>query len=996
MSEKMTPIPFDELMRWILSEYKTQGSVFGVERPFRAAEKQLDIFGEHIETPFGPAAGPNTQLAQNIVAAYFAGARFFELKTVQIMDGAELSACVPRPCILAEDEGYNCEWSTELYVPQAFDEYVKAWFICKLLSKELCLGNENGFVFNMSVGYDYAGITSPKIDAFIEGLKNAENTEVWQACTQWTLDNLRLFENVDEAYVKNISPRVCTSITLSTLHGCPPQEIEKIASYLISEKKLHTFVKCNPTILGYDTARRTLDSMGYDYVQFDEHHFKEDLQYKDAVPMFKRLLLLAKTNGVEFGLKLSNTFPVDVKAGELPSAEMYMSGRALYPLTMEMANRITREFDGRMRISFSGGADMFNIHKLFMAGIWPITVATTILKPGGYQRMEQMAGMLARLDFKPFDGVSVAAVSALAHAAVTDLHHIKPIKPQASRKLEESVPLLSCFTAPCKAGCPIGQDIPEYVELVGKKKHLKALKLITEKNPLPFITGKICSHRCMQKCTRGFYEEPVRIRNAKLEAARGGYEALLGELSTPAMLSDKRAAVIGGGPAGLAAAYFLGRGGMPVTVFEQRETLGGVVRHVIPAFRISDNAIEKDVELVHRMGVQFELGAKAPSVENLKAQGYDYVLFATGAWKPGALALEQGEAMNVLHFLEAAKNGTLVNIGKTVVVLGGGNTAMDAARAAKRLPGVERVMIVYRRTRRYMPADEEELQLAMQDGVEFMELLAPVKLIGGSLTCNKMRLGAPDASGRRAPEETGETVTVPCDTLIAAVGEKVDTSLFIENGIAVTERGRVQADPVTLETSVPGVFVLGDANRGPATVVEAIADAQKVADAILQKREHPPIHPSAAISAEESRSKAGRLMEYQNAAKESERCLRCNVSCECCVQVCPNRANVAITVPGYEMRQIVHIDRMCNECGNCKSFCPYSSAPFKDKLTLFSTREDFENSDNQGFLPIGEKRFTVRLAGEECDVDLNQADTGIDKGVEAVLWAMLTNYAYLL
>ena len=182
MSELMTPISFRQLMTWIVAEHDREGSVFGVHRPFRPSGKTLPIFGETIETPFGPAAGPNTQLAQNIVAGYFGGARFFELKTVQKMDGAELAACINRPCILAEDECYNCEWSTELTVPQAFEEYVKAWCACKIMSKLYGLGDPNGFVFNMSVGYDLEGIKGEKVDTFLNGMMNAAETPIFKEC----------------------------------------------------------------------------------------------------------------------------------------------------------------------------------------------------------------------------------------------------------------------------------------------------------------------------------------------------------------------------------------------------------------------------------------------------------------------------------------------------------------------------------------------------------------------------------------------------------------------------------------------------------------------------------------------------------------------------------------------------------------------------------------------------------------------------------------------
>ena len=502
MSDRMTPIPFSDLMNWILEEHKS-GSVFGVRRPFYAAKgKSLELFGERLETPFGPAAGPHTQLAQNIVAAYYAGCRFFELKTVQTLDGEDLP--VSKPCILAADECYNVEWSTELRVPQAFDEYVKAWFALKLISWEFDLGQPDGFLFNMSVGYNFEGISSPKIDSFIEGLKNASGTSVWEECRAWAKANLPRFSKVDAKYIEGISPRVCSSITLSTLHGCPPQEIERIASYLIDVKGLNTFVKCNPTLLGYQFARKTMDDMGYDYLVFDDFHFNDDLQYRDAIPMFKRLVTLAESKGVQFGLKLTNTFPVGIARGELPGSEMYMSGRSLFPLTIELAHRISREFDGKMRLSFSGGADYFNICDLFDAGVWPVTLATTLLKPGGYQRAKQIAEALSRMDYAPFSGVSVGKVAYLARRARTDERHRKPIKPQPARRILQKVPLTDCFIAPCSHGCPINQDIPEYVRLVGAGRYSEALRLILERNPLPFITGRICTHHCMDKCTRGF------------------------------------------------------------------------------------------------------------------------------------------------------------------------------------------------------------------------------------------------------------------------------------------------------------------------------------------------------------------------------------------------------------------------------------------------------------------------------------------------------------
>ncbi len=990
MSERMTPIPFRKLTEWVLNEYKS-GSVFGVKRPYKPVPgKLLSIFGERLETPFGPAAGPNTQLTQNILAAYYAGARFFELKTVQIMDGEELAACIGRPCIVAQDECYNCEWSTELTVPQALEEYVKAWFLLKLFTKEFGWGDPNGFIFNMSVGYDYAGITSPKIDAFIEGMKDASKTAIWTECMDWAKANLDRFGRVDGAYLDAIDPHVCTSITLSTLHGCPPQEIERIAQYLIDVKHLNTFVKCNPTILGYAYARKTLDDLGFDYVVFDEHHFNEDLQYKDAVPMFRRLLALAKKNGVTFGLKLSNTFPVDVTRGELPSNEMYMSGRSLYPLTIEMAKRMSEEFDGRLRLSFSGGVDAFNIGPLFEAGIWPITLATTILKPGGYQRLTQLGEICEKLPYAPFTGVSVGRVALLAKQARASVRNTKPVKPLPKRKLDEKVPLFDCFTAPCTHGCPIGQDIPQYVELVGRGKYADALQLIAEKNPLPFITGTICPHHCADKCTRSFYEESVRIRRAKLTAAENGLETLLKGLK-PAAPNGKKAAVVGGGPAGMAAAFFLARQGTAVTLFEKRERLGGVVRYVIPEFRIGSEAIDSDERILRAVGVDVRTNTPAPDADALFGAGFTDVVYAVGAWAEGNMKLEKGEAMNVIRFLEESKAGTLGAIGENVIVIGGGNTAMDAARAAIRTPGVKRVRLVYRRTAKYMPADEEELALAKEDGVEFRELLAPVAFENGALLCSVMKLGAPDASGRRSPVETGERISLPCDTLIAAVGEKVETALFLENGIALTERGRVETD-ANLQTSRAHVYVIGDCSRGPATVVEGIADARKAADAIAGKYAYG-ICGCAQTTEDACFEKQGVLKDYEQAEKERGRCLNCGTVCECCVQVCPNRANVAIKVPGKHMPQILHVDRMCNECGNCLVFCPYDSRPYKEKFTLFATEAEFDGSENPGFLPLAERTVKLRLNGVRT-VDLDR--DAIDPDTKAMIETVLKEYSYLI
>ena len=981
MSEKMYPIPFKSLMNWIVTEYATSGEIFGVHKVYKATGKSLPIFGERIETPFGPAAGPNSQLAQNIIAAYFAGARFFEVKTVQKMDGQELANCVPRPCILANDEGYNQEWSTELTVPQAMDEYIKAWCALKVMAKVYGLGDPDGFVFNMSVGYDLEGIKGDKVNTYLDGMMDANKTTIFGECKVV----LKELFPAEADYIDAISPRVSRSVTVSTLHGCPPDEIERIASYLISEKHLHTFVKCNPTILGYDTARRTLDSMGYDYIVFDEHHFKEDLQWADAVPMFERLQALADKNGLEFGLKLSNTFPVDTTRGELPNNEMYMSGRALFPLTIEMCHRISRQFKGKMRISFAGGAEFFNCDKLFAAGIWPITVATTILKPGGYNRLLQMVNKVEALPYKAFSGTDTEAICALSTASHTDYHHVKPIKPLPSRKSEKQVPWTDCFTAPCQSGCPIEQDIPEYMELVRKGLYGPALKLITEKNPLPFITGTICAHRCQQKCSRNFYDESVRIRDTKLVAAKNGYNALMATIKPTAKAEGKKAAIIGGGPTGIAAANFLARAGVAVTIFEREACLGGVPRHVIPSFRIANETIEKDIAMMEKYGVEIKCGAPAPSVDELKKMGYTHILFAVGAWKPGKLDIP-GDVAGAIQWMKGVKSGC-IGVSGNVAVVGAGNTAMDAARLAKR-SGAEHVTIVYRRTKKYMPADEHELALAIADGVAFAELAAPVKQADHVLTCEKMTLGEADASGRRSPVPTGEFFDIPCDLVISAVGEQVDDALFAANGIELDKKGRP-----AFKTNIEGVYAAGDAKRGPATVVEGIADAAAFAEEVLGTVHFYDIPAEAYVTSADAIAKKGVLKMSECACCEGDRCLQCSTVCENCVDSCPNRANVAIVLDDGS-HQILHVDKMCNECGNCTQFCPYASEPCHDKFTLFQTLEDMQDSENAGVLFVDDDHVKVRTYQEIKDYDLT-ADTDLPAELEVFIVTIRDKYGYL-
>jgi putative selenate reductase len=849
MSDVMSPISFSKLLDEVFEEFKRSQIIFEIPKTkfyHPNSNRHFELFSEAIDTPLGPAAGPHTQLAQNIIASYLSGGRFFELKTVQILDALEF----PKPCICAEDEGYNTEWSTELSIEDALNEYVKAWFILHLLQKELFNLDDRSFQFNMSVGYDLKGIQSSKVDHFIESLKDASNLEFFKQCKDILFKRAEKFQKVNKEYIDGVSSNICNSITLSTMHGCPPAEIEAICKYLLREKKLHTYVKMNPTLHGYSYVRETFDRMGYSDIKLKEESFTHDLQYADGIEMLKRLKAFSREHQREFGIKLSNTLPVKISHGELPGEEMYMSGRALYPLTINLAYKLAAEFDGDLRVSYSGGADFFNINRIFSTGIGPITVATTLLKPGGYLRLKQMAELLEpQLENKEFNMIDLDGLKALAESAFDDANHLKRKRPIVSRKIPKKLPLMDCFVAPCTVGCPINQDIPEYIRLVGEGRYEEAFQVIVAKNPLPFITGTICNHSCMLKCTRLDYDESVLIRDMKLVVAQKGYEEYLkqavktdfSELELLDRLRDKaKVAIIGAGPSGLAAGYFLAKAGLNVTIMDKRERAGGTVEYVIPEFRLAREQIQKDIHFIQRVGVNFEFGINPNiSVSELKAKGYSYIFLAIGAGRSTPLELK-GDTQNVMSaipFLEKFNESKeQLNLGKNVAVIGGGNTAMDAARAALRVAGVEKVYILYRRTKDELPADREELELALTEGVQFMELIVPLALGNGVLKCQRMELGELDSSGRKnsRPKE-GEFEEIFVDVVLSAIGEQVDYELLRKNRIQVNEKGVISIHSDTLETNIENVFIGGDALFGPSTVVLGIAHGTKVAGAIAAK-----------------------------------------------------------------------------------------------------------------------------------------------------------------
>ena len=385
MSDRFHPISMEQLTDWVFDELEQKDSLFGVPQSAFFVPKETDRFrlekyGRLLETPFGVAAGPHTQMAQNIIVSWLVGARFIELKTVQTLDELEVN----KPCIDIEDEGYNVEWSQELKVYESFDEYLRAWVLIHALHHKFGFpGEQPGMIFNMSVGYNLEGILKPNVAWYFDTMADA--SEYLPAFVDIVAGRYPEVRDLE------IPVQISDTITLSTMHGCPPDEIERISLYLLEERKLHTSVKVNPTLLGADRVRKIInDDLAFVDIPVPDEAFGHDLKYVDAVPMFHNLRRTALEQNRKFGLKLSNTLEVDNWRTVFDRDEMmYLSGRALHPVTTNLASKISEEFRGDLMLSFAGGADCFNVAELLASGMKTVTVCSDLLKTGGYLRMLQ-------------------------------------------------------------------------------------------------------------------------------------------------------------------------------------------------------------------------------------------------------------------------------------------------------------------------------------------------------------------------------------------------------------------------------------------------------------------------------------------------------------------------------------------------------------------------------------------------------------------------------
>ena len=508
--------------------------------------------------------------------------------------------------------------------------------------------------------------------------------------------------------------------------------------------------------------------------------------------------------------------------------------------------------------------------------------------------------------------------------------------------------------APCRIGCPAGTDWPHVLDLISEEKLSEAWRLIKEENPLPGVCGRVCYHPCESACNRRHFDEAVSIQALERFVADACLDS---KREIPRIeRRSERVAIVGSGPAGLACAHSLARQGFQVTVFEAESEPGGMLRVAIPSYRLPREVLDREIEDIASLGVEFTLSAPIGSRVDLEElwQRYEALFIATGAHQSRPLHIageENAGVMTGLEFLKAVNAGRRVDMGQRVIVIGGGNTAMDAARTALRRGA--RPVILYRRTRAEMPAIAEEVEEAEQEGIEFVFLAAPreIQIVKNTLEleCVRMKLDAPDASGRRRPVPiVGSEFVIEADCILKAVGEEPELSFLSES--IQTSAGILVSNPRSL-LEREGLFIGGDAQSGPSTVIEAIASGKAAARAIqryLQNRQPgaakrkvkrsvpeeipferlnldyfrtvPRAHVShlPASSRIESFSEIKGSLSCKQAVAEAQRCFSCGVCnfCDNCRVFCPDvaisRRNGAYAIDA----------EFCKGCGICAEECP--------------------------------------------------------------------------
>ncbi len=446
--------------------------------------------------------------------------------------------------------------------------------------------------------------------------------------------------------------------------------------------------------------------------------------------------------------------------------------------------------------------------------------------------------------------------SAPKYTKITETFNFAKAVNEDYRENREDV--LPSGTAPCKAACPAHIPVQGYLKLAAQGRYTEALELIKTENPFPAVCGRICNKRCEAECTRGDVDEAVAIDEVKrfiadhdMHEATRFVPKMVNQIGRP---YTEKIAVIGAGPAGMSCAYYLAQKGYPVTVFDRNPVPGGMLTLGIPSFRLEKDVLNAEIDILKEMGVEFRCGVevgKDVTIQQLRGEGYKGFYLAIGAQKSAKLHVPGEELEGVLggvDFLREVNLGNKPGIGRRCAVIGGGNVAMDVCRSAVRL-GAEETYVFYRRSEAEMPADPEEVREAMEEGVKFRFMSAPVEIIGAdgrvsAIKIEKMALGEPDEKGRRKPVGTGEFEIVEIDSVIGAVGQTVDWGTLDVGALKTTKKNTAEADSLTYQTAQPDIFVGGDCYSGPKFAIDAIAAGKEAAISL-----HRYVHPGQTLTA---------------------------------------------------------------------------------------------------------------------------------------------------
>jgi NADPH-dependent glutamate synthase beta subunit-like oxidoreductase len=509
---------------------------------------------------------------------------------------------------------------------------------------------------------------------------------------------------------------------------------------------------------------------------------------------------------------------------------------------------------------------------------------------------------------------------------------------------------------PCVSTCPVGMDVPRYVHLIAEGRFDQSLAVIREKVAFPSVLGYVCFHPCENECRRVEVNEPISICTLKRFAAEQD-SGLWRANSRVAPPTGKRVAIVGSGPAGLTAAYYLVRAGHSVTVFEALPEAGGMMRVGIPDYRLPPAVLNKEIEEITALGVELKMNTKIESVEKLFAEGFEAVFLAIGAHAGIKLGVEGEDIPGVIEcvsFLREVNLGKEVKLGDRVTVVGGGNAAIDAARTALRL-GAEEVTILYRRTQAEMPASPEEVEGALEEGVKMFFLAAPSRITRDNgrvnMECVRMELGKVDASGRRRPlpVKDGE-FAIDCDTVIAAIGQTPE--IPAQFGLSPGRGNTIQVDPDTLATTREGVFAGGDAVTGPASVIEAIAAGRQAAISIDKYLGGEGIIDEVLVELEEPEAWLGREEGFADKPRASMPCLPLEERIK-------DFAEIEL---GFDESLAVEEAKRCLRCDLRLQITPVISPP--EKWLEFNTQNVDLVPEAEGvFQLLDEQKTTIYIKG---------------------------------